>query len=154
MNPECQPLVSSSTLADPETLAVLGVALEDRPCPLGCPPGDDTVMTGSDKIHGLPGLFTIVRCRSCGLMRTNPRPNQETMGFYYPANYQPYLLTRVRNDTPPASPRTGVSRRIKRIARRLLLQYRTNALPPLTPGRMLEIGCASGTFLHEMAAKG
>ena len=48
--------------------------IENVSCPLGCIKGDEIVLTGRDRLHDLPGEFTVVKCRSCGLMRTNPRP--------------------------------------------------------------------------------
>lgn len=125
------------------------VKLEQTPCPLGCPAGNDTVLLGRDRMHNLPGEFTVVKCRTCGLMRTNPRPTPETMGFYYPDDYGPYHGTRVgraklSDDVLPAW---------KRLALRIF-RFNTQCLPILPPGRMLEIGCASGSFLHRMAREG
>lgn len=126
------------------------VVLEARPCPLGCDGADEPVLTGRDRIHGLPGEFSIVRCSGCGLMRTNPRPAPESIGYYYPDEYGPYIGTRVG-----ASPKEEVtSSRWKRWITNLL-QARTEYLPPLPPtGRVLEIGCASGSFMHRMAEAG
>ena len=123
------------------------VMLEECSCPLGCPPSDEAVLTGRDRLHGLPGDFTVVRCRQCGLMRTNPRPTAETIGFYYPEDYGPYVVTTVSLE------KDSRFRALKDEARRLL-RLNVNALPSLPVGRMLEIGCASGAFLHEMAQKG
>ena len=80
--------------------ATAPVALEAVPCPLGCAPDDEIVVRGHDRLHELPGEFTVVRCRGCGLLRTTPRPTPEAMGFYYPAEYGPYLSTRVLEDAP------------------------------------------------------
>lgn len=121
--------------------------MEDRTCPLGCPPGDDLVFSGGDRLHGLPGEFSIVKCRTCGLMRTNPRPTSDSIGFYYPADYSPYLGTKVEGSTlgkPPLWKRT-----LKK-----LITPNESRLPPVRPGRMLEIGCASGIFMHRMAMAG
>jgi len=123
------------------------VVLEECCCPLGCAPSDERVLIGRDRMHGLPGEFTVVRCRGCGLMRTNPRPTPETIGFYYPEDYGPYVITTV---SPGKNSRF---RTLKERARRLL-RLNVNALPSMPVGRMLEIGCASGAFLHEMAQKG
>jgi 2-polyprenyl-3-methyl-5-hydroxy-6-metoxy-1,4-benzoquinol methylase len=132
-----------------EEIAAPGVRLEDRPCPLGCAPNDVLVIRAGDRLHGLPGTFSVVCCRTCGLMRTNPRPTPDTIGVYYPDDYVPYQTTRIAAEGVADS--GGALRRIKRTARRFLLDYRTESLPPLPPGRMLEIGCASGSFLHRMA---
>ena len=47
--------------------------VEDISCPLGCPRNDQIAYTGNDLLHGLAGSFTVVKCRTCDLMRTNPR---------------------------------------------------------------------------------
>jgi len=128
------------------------VRLEDRACPLGCLGGDDPVLRSRDRITNLPGEYTIVRCRICGLMRTNPRPTADTMGFYYPDDYGPYKATQVDAPSMPSGP----GRSFRAAVRRMLPQIndRARAIPPLPPGRILEIGCASGSFLHRMAACG
>ena len=122
-----------------------GVTLAHGPCPLGCAPGDSTVLWGHDRLHKLPGRFRIVRCRSCGLMRTNPRPTVESIGHYYPEDYGPYVNTRIR---PSARP--GLLRR----ALRPWFSSGSWATPRLHPGRMLEVGCASGLFLEHMKGLG
>src|SRR3546814_5505292 len=80
-------------------------------------------------------------------MRTTPRPDAATMGYYYPDDYQPYSQTRIKDKAPRKS---GAKRR-----RVLRDRVKPNALPPAaTPGRLLELGCASGNFLHRMARAG
>ena len=127
------------------------VNLEYTLCPLGCTKGDKIILTGRDLLHDLPGKFTIVKCCTCGLMRTNPRPTPETIGFYYPDDYGPYLGTRVQQ--------TGLKRTSKiksplKTTVKRIFNFNTTALPPLTPGRLLEVGCASGAFMHQMAGQG
>ena len=36
-------------------------------------------------------IFTLVRCRHCGLVYLNPQPSSEELMRYYPPNYSPYL---------------------------------------------------------------
>ncbi len=115
---------------------------ESAPCPLGCSAGDVLVLTAHDRLHGLPGEWRVVRCLGCGLMRTNPRPTRQAIGAFYPDDYQPFHDTRV-----PAEPRRYD----------LEPSWRDSlhrAVPALTPGRLLEVGCGSGSFLHAMAARG
>ncbi|WP_193371341.1 class I SAM-dependent methyltransferase [Pelagibius marinus] len=127
------------------------VVLEDVGCPMGCPRGEEPVLTGHDRLHALPGTFSIVRCKTCGLMRTNPRPDERSMSFYYPDDYQPYADTSVSK----AGPRKGKTRPAKRQGLfRRLLRPDPRGLPPVAPGRLLELGCASGSFLHKMAQAG
>lgn len=125
------------------------VELEDKPCPLGCPAGDDEVLTGHDRLHELPGTFTVVKCRACELMRTNPRPTQRTIGFYYPQDYGPYQSTQVA-----LTPGRKIRHRWWKQIMRRVFDTETRKIPPLQPGRMLEIGCASGAFLRQMAGGG
>jgi 2-polyprenyl-3-methyl-5-hydroxy-6-metoxy-1,4-benzoquinol methylase len=126
-----------------------GVELESRPCPMGCSQDDELVLEGRDRLLGLPGEFQVVRCRVCGLMRTDPRPTPETMAFYYPDEYGPYHNTRVEAN----SEESGLQQRIKGLLKRLI-KLHIDSVPVLPPGRMLEVGCASGAFLHRMANLG
>lgn len=127
------------------------VDLERVSCPLGCAGGDELVLIGRDRLHDLPGEFRVVRCRECGLMRTDPRPTLEGIGFYYPSDYRPYLTTRVGAATPAV--RTDAVGSLRRAVRRMLHPV-SNEMPDLPPGRMLELGCGSGAFMHGMAQKG
>ena len=125
------------------------VQLEDRPCPLGCLPDDAVVMTGlHDRLHKLPGQFRVVRCRHCGLMRTNPRPTPETIGYYYPDDYGPYHST--GTSCPPAH---GQQTLVRKIVRRFFDERHTQ-IPSMPVGRVLEVGCASGNFLQELRRQG
>jgi len=116
-------------------------------CPLGCPPGEEKMLVGRDRIRGLPGEFPVVRCCTCGLLRTSPRPRQEAMGDYYPNDYGPYDSTRV-------SPgRTSKHSWWKTLLKRIF-EFNAQRLPPLPLGNMLEIGCASGAFLSRQQELG
>ncbi|RPI15807.1 MAG: class I SAM-dependent methyltransferase [Lysobacterales bacterium] len=120
---------------------------EDRSCPLGCPLSDQLEIEAGDRLHGLPGRYRVVRCARCGLLRTNPRPAPAAMGSYYPEDYGPHQM----NDEADASP-AGAATRRARLLRRLGLEVR--ATPPVSPGRLLEIGCASGGWLARMQQAG
>lgn len=127
------------------------VVLEDVPCCIGCMKNDELIFSAHDLLHDLPGEYSVVKCRTCGLMRTNPRPIPETIGFYYPDDYGPYLgsMVQVVKGEPPAT----IKRLLKPLVN-LIFNFNGTVLPPLAPGRMLEIGCASGSYLHKMAGKG
>jgi SAM-dependent methyltransferase len=127
-----------------------GCATESRPCPFGCPPDDEPLFCGRDRLHGIPGEFSVVRCRRCGLMRTDPRPMPQAMGAYYPDDYGPYLGSRIVDGGRTPSLR----RRVLDPLLRGVFRFNTHVLPSVAPGRMLEIGCASGAFLAQMAAEG
>jgi SAM-dependent methyltransferase len=137
------------------------VRLEVVACPLGCPPEADLVVVGRDRLGDLPGTFSVVRCRQCGLLRTDPRPTSDTIGVYYPEEYAPHQPVELvepvpSSSTAPAGPDGdgGGPRRLRRLVRERIPTTLATALPPLSPGRMLEVGCGAGGFLQEMAAKG
>ena len=128
------------------------VVLENHPCPLGCRANDELVLVGRDRLHNLPGKFRVVRCRTCSLMRTDPRPTPETIGFYYPEDYGPYQGTLINLDEGSKDQRPLWRRSVTRLKQQIMENHAR--LPPLRAGRMLEIGCASGAFLHRMAGEG
>lgn len=64
--------------------------LEKTTCPLCHGSETNTVFTGRDRLCKKEGEFQVVQCKVCGLMYTNPRPTQETMGYFYPPGYAPY----------------------------------------------------------------
>ena len=130
----------------------LPLQMEDLPCPLGCVKSDHFVLTGRDMLHGLPGDFTVVKCSTCGLMRTNPRPAPAGMGFYYPDNYGPYIGTQIDN-TVSSGLRSIIKNSLRPIVN-WIFDSKAFALPSIPPGRLLEVGCASGSFLNRMAKKG
>ena len=70
---------------------------------MGCSSNDEIILASRDLLHDLPGIFTVVKCSNCGLMRTNPRPSPDTIGFYYPENYGPYVGTRVQPENPKSA---------------------------------------------------
>jgi SAM-dependent methyltransferase len=125
-----------------------GVDLEDRPCPNGCAGPDLFVLEGHDRIHGIPGRYRVVRCATCLLMRTNPRPTPATIGVYYPDNYGPYA------STVPAPAHAPRGKPLWHRMLRNLLGLEVRRMPTMRPGRLLEIGCASGSFLQQMRSAG
>lgn len=125
------------------------VQLESRPCPNGCPPEDEFVLAGTDRINGVPGLFRIVRCGTCALMRTDPRPTPDTIGAYYPSSYAPYRSTASARPAKVLKWRHHAKARVARFFGRDLRR-----LPDIPPGQLLEVGCASGDYLLQMRARG
>jgi len=125
------------------------ITLESSSCPLGCNIEEEILLVGHDRINGCPGEFRVVMCPGCGFMWTNPRPTAETMGFYYPDNYGPYEGTQVKRGRPGFASATWF-----RHWGNKFFETNTTRIPFLKPGRLLEIGCASGSFLHRMASEG
>jgi SAM-dependent methyltransferase len=99
---------------------------------------------GPDRLLGLPGHFRVVRCARCGLIRQDPRPTRETIDFYYPPAYEPYSIA---IDEEPSW--------LRRWDRRYGMHKRQRAIERCCPGgRLLDVGCATGNFLYEMARSG
>jgi 2-polyprenyl-3-methyl-5-hydroxy-6-metoxy-1,4-benzoquinol methylase len=89
--------------------------------------------------------YTLVQCTRCGLVYQNPRPTPAEIIEHYPAEYGPYadhgeqarqswLLTRAYE--------YGIAKRCRYVTRHK------------HGGALLDVGCASGTFLRGIAARG
>lgn len=169
-------------------LLLLGEEAQNRPgpvplgpleyvrCPLCGDPQSRPRWLVHDRLHGLPGRFSLAHCRTCGLLRVQPRLTARAIGAYYPADYGAYTQTR------PAALGRGRTHRWRRAwvkwllagrpgpgdigwgqtlrnwpARLFGLTPRARFNPFAYPGddrRLLDIGCASGDFLVEMQALG
>lgn len=108
---------------------------------------DDTelVYLQKDRLLKLPGSFRLVQCRQCGLLYLNPRPTPQEIATYYPPEYNAYSIApedrRSRVDCLDAS--FGYWKRARSV---------TKARP--RGGRLLDIGCATGNFLHALRRLG
>jgi SAM-dependent methyltransferase len=130
----------------------------------------DVLITGRDRLHGLPGTFRVVSCRACGLARTSPRPTLASLGTAYPSKYGPHkhggklrpplgllrwALVNLRGY--PLGRRASWAARMLLwpLARQSLRTKRgLGYLPWATDGRLLDFGCGSGTYLARVAAAG
>lgn len=100
-----------------------------------------TLYITRDRLCSVPGEYRLVRCDHCNLVYLSPRPVPEDIGRYYPEGYDPFMSQRLE-DMPPLlrlSVRYGLRKRC-----RLVRRYRAR-------GRLLDVGCATGQFLAEMA---
>ena len=97
-----------------------------------------------DRLLGIEGEFTLVRCPECGLLYLNPQPTREEIALFYPAEYDPYIdaTTDRASRLNRASVNYGMRKRCRAVT-----QHKSG-------GRLLEIGCATGTFLAAMRALG
>lgn len=108
---------------------------------------DDTelVYVETDRLMRLPGSFRLVRCRQCGLLYINPRPTLEEIQAYYPEEYGPYTVT-------PDEERSWV----RRLDHTYGYWRRARLVKAARPqgGRLLDVGGATGNFLHMMRQLG
>jgi len=137
------------------------------------------VLRQRDPIFGSPEEFTVVRCRTCGLLYLNPRPTIEEIGRYYPQQYFAPAPVKMRS----ALHRTAKqwSRMLKRwiredfygypspegrgpwhVIRKVLLwpeQMRRifrgrDIVPWIGEGRLLDVGCGPGGNLNNLQEQG
>ncbi len=119
----------------------LAPGFERVPCNFCGSPLAETYATTEDWLCGVPGRFTFVRCAQCGLLRQNPRPEPEAIGQFYTSNYKPFrdargAQTQNRRSFRSWSLEYGLRRRVNIVA-----HYQST-------GRLLDVGCATGLFLH------
>jgi len=116
------------------------IKFEEVVCNL-CGSKDSSVyLTRGDLNTFLPGSFTLVVCRNCGLVYQNPRPSKESFEQIYPSDYDQYdQRLHTESTIRRVSHQYGLRKRVN-----LILKYRKN-------GTLLDLGCATGDFLHEMA---
>jgi len=105
----------------------------------------EVVFEGPDWISHLPGLFRMVRCLHCGLYYLNPRPDQKEIHRYYPQDYLAFQKS-IEEETAF----------LKRMDRRYGIYKRCRSVTKVLPGpgRILDIGCATGLFLSGMKERG
>ena len=147
------------------------VELEEVPCDYCGATEADLVLTHRDPLGTLPGQFSVVACRKCGLQRTNPQPTAAALAKAYPDGYEPHTP-----DDDPAAPPTGAMRWLLvnyrnyplgkpapallrllawpwakvRLRNRRLVSY----LPYIGDGRLLDFGCGGGRYVAQMTAAG
>jgi len=115
-------------------------------CDLCGSPNSSPIYRLSDILYQVPGEFTLQSCSKCDLMYLSPRPTPEAIGAYYPDEYICYR-------PPIEQEKWGIMRWIRRrklVKRRQLIERYGNK----SMGAVLDVGCATGLFLHEMEQSG
>jgi O-antigen/teichoic acid export membrane protein/SAM-dependent methyltransferase len=145
-------------------------------CPLCGETRADRLWRVGDRLHGLPGRFSVARCPSCDLVRQFPRITPAHIGRFYPPEYDVHARTRppitgrgrtlaLRKrwlqwliDGRPGPLAAGYGRWLRDLPARvfgLTTSARFNPLAVAGQGRrLLDVGCASGDYLLEMQAHG
>ena len=122
------------------------LALVDGPCSLCGARDDDVLYRGVEHEYRstTDAEFPVVRCRSCGLVRLNPRPDVSELGRIYPPDYYAYDLA---GEGGP-SDRFGLGESLKRRMYQRRLEHLIERLGRRTGViRLLDVGCADGRLL-------
>lgn len=101
-----------------------------------------------DQYFNLEGEFSIVKCKSCNFVYTNPYITGSDLFKYYPDNYAPYNEENVH-----LSSVNKISKLNK--IRTKLLPNSPHLIPSILPqnSNILEIGCSHGSFLLSLKQK-
>ena len=117
----------------------------------------------TDKLHRTTDeMFTIVRCKACGLHYTNPRPSPAEIGRYYAENYAFHSvpselrqLARIAATKLANGPLASLAGILPAIGRRLVPFLKPDISDPVHAyyasggrGAFLDIGCGAGTSAH------
>jgi 2-polyprenyl-3-methyl-5-hydroxy-6-metoxy-1,4-benzoquinol methylase len=83
--------------------------------------------------------FSLMSCKACHFVFTNPRPGQhEIAGYYQVENYISHTGTQ-----------SGIINKLYHFARKFTLRQKLNLVNNLSPkGMLLDIGCGTGNFLQ------
>jgi SAM-dependent methyltransferase len=127
-------------------------------CALCGSEGGTTLFRTAERRFGLGGDFEVVRCDRCGLVRTEPQP-EDPRAFYPEDAYYSFA--------PAAAPsrleRARIARRYRtrppqgfaeRVLSRVYVGRLSPGLPPGPPGTLLDVGCGSGETLLSLKDAG
>ena len=126
----------------------LAIGWDDTACLLCGHRDEEVLLEAPDHNPGDgPALrFAVVKCRACGLTYTNPRPDSESIGRFYPPDYQPHRRPRKMRQA------NTLSRFARWTGRRT--PERDGDLPWSGTGRLLDFGCGGGSYIKRMADRG
>jgi 2-polyprenyl-3-methyl-5-hydroxy-6-metoxy-1,4-benzoquinol methylase len=120
---------------------------EDVNCYLCGSNRSDYYLTGEDDLTGIPGKFTYVMCRSCGMIYQNPRLSIDDVRLFYTDDYIAHRKNK----------RFGLLNPLYNWAMEKHDRDKIKLIKPyiaLNSGsRVLDVGCAVGTFLVMLKKK-
>ena len=154
---------------NPEFRANLSSAVTHEPIAATCPlcerEGAPHLFLTSDRIHNLPGVFSVHRCVNCHALFIQPQPSDTQLAAYYPEEYGRFRLSKSLEKKhyrgwqrfvlehyygyPPAN---GGRRSPLKSAAAWLLSFVTakGVLPYRGEGKILDVGCGGGSYLYRL----
>ena len=105
------------------------------------------LFSGTDRLYGTTDrVFQVVECAACRLIRLDPKPAQEELKNYYPADYW-YV--------PDPAAVDRMEQRYRRFVLRDHLHFVERALRESeAKGTIADAGCGGGLFLQMLAERG
>lgn len=120
----------------------LHAGFEENPCEICGESASDVVAERTDLLLGGQDIFLMQQCHNCGIVYLKPRPTPSKMVDFYPEDYQPYTVgVHAENSLNRFLRRYGLQKRYK-----IIEKY-------VKQGNLLDVGCATGDFLAEVAAQ-
>jgi 2-polyprenyl-3-methyl-5-hydroxy-6-metoxy-1,4-benzoquinol methylase len=136
---------------------------EAASCPLCHQEGARRLFFSQDRTHKLPGTFGLFRCMGCHAIFIQPWLSEEQLAGYYPVEYGRYRHSRsldkknysgghrfVRENYYgyPASQRSTILTKTAAFA--LSFVMAKGVIPYHGEGKILDIGCGGGSYLHRL----
>jgi SAM-dependent methyltransferase len=129
--------MSSRRSSATEPGASLAGQIDIACCPVCGGALDDPLLYSPDRLCGLPGAFSVARCKECGLGVTLPRIEVRRLASLYPSTYGSYEL--------PSGALRFLSKTIQRVQSwHALRTAPLKRLVLLPAGRLLDVGCGRG----------
>lgn len=116
------------------------------------------LFNAKDRLHGIEGTFTYVRCKNCGLVYMNPKITSEELTKFYPTSYAPHKIVK-EIQSNALKRRFSTSSLVAGIKAFFFDHESIHYVPPLilnalnSDSKVLDIGCGNGTFLNDIKGK-
>jgi len=138
-------------------------------CPLCGAVEPTRLFESRDRVHNLPGIFTVFRCQRCEAVSYHPRLQAGELSRYYPETYGRYRYSKsihkkkyggirqfvLENWYGYPSPEKRTPSLINKwTAFFLSFVMAKNAIPYRGDGNILDIGCGGGSYLYRLKSWG
>jgi len=113
----------------------------------------DVLFRQRDSLTREPTEFAVVQCRGCGLVYVNPRPAPAEMSRFYTSDFVSYQFRLLGLSREGASVRRQLVAWLTRQSADARARAVSAVLRANPNGRVLDIGCGAGAFLHQVSAE-